>query len=90
MRRRFARTGADTSYAYDRARVELENLCVGFHPTRLAGVERPSGGRFRDARRAGGSAQAQARRRAGDDPVASRRVESRSSSFSKPRSRDRR
>jgi tetratricopeptide (TPR) repeat protein len=35
LMRKALRTGADTSYAYDRARVELENLLVGFHPTRL-------------------------------------------------------
>lgn len=29
------RTEAGSSYAYDRARVELENLLLGFHPTQL-------------------------------------------------------
>jgi len=29
-------TGAESSYAYDRARVELESLLVGFHPMRTA------------------------------------------------------
>jgi tetratricopeptide (TPR) repeat protein len=35
LMRNVLRTGAETSYAYDRARVELENLLLGFHPMRL-------------------------------------------------------
>src|SRR5882672_6593187 len=37
LMRSVLRTGADGSYAYDRARVELENLLLGFHPMRLEG-----------------------------------------------------
>jgi tetratricopeptide (TPR) repeat protein len=33
------RTGADASYAYDRARVELESLLLGFHPIRIEETE---------------------------------------------------
>jgi tetratricopeptide (TPR) repeat protein len=35
LMRNVLRTGAETSYAYDRARVELENMLLGLHPMRL-------------------------------------------------------
>ena len=35
LMRKALETGADTSYAFDRARVELETLLLGFHPMRI-------------------------------------------------------
>jgi Tfp pilus assembly protein PilF len=39
LMRNVLRSGAETSYVYDRARVELENLLLGLHPMRLEDAE---------------------------------------------------